>query len=155
MTVDESKDAFVHILDVAGNRPVETFFQRVKCPKSGIVALSGDDLLSTNRSADVSCQVVSSPYMPREYRNNMLPETVDANHSGIVVLILYKRGNGSHTDAHSSDEDESIEFLPLFANIGALNCFSTKLFDERRGNFLPSLTDLYDGYLLHFRISIG
>ena len=45
LTVDKSKDAVVHVVDIAGNGPVEALLQGVERPQSCIVTLGGDDLM--------------------------------------------------------------------------------------------------------------
>ena len=71
------------------------------------------------------------------------------------MLVTNVWGDGAHTDAHSTDKYESIELLPLRANICSQNGFGTKFTLERLGDCTASLADLYNGYLLHFNIVMG
>ncbi len=63
LTVDKSKDAVVHVIDIAGYRPVESLFERVECPKSGIVALGGDDGVGSQYTGYSVCQVIGTADM--------------------------------------------------------------------------------------------
>ena len=62
-TVDESKDAVVHVFNIACYRPVESLLKRIKRPKSGIVALSSYDLMGTNHSSHLTSQIVCASDM--------------------------------------------------------------------------------------------
>ena len=146
LTIDEGIDALVHVV-VTGNGPIESLSKRVECPQSGIVALGGDHLASTNQTSHFASQIISTANMPRKHRDGVQPQTINTHHSGVFVLVVDVGGDGTHTDAHRSDEHKTIELLPLFANIGTLYHLGTKFTLKRQGNILARLADLYDCYL--------
>lgn len=63
------------------------------------------------------------------------------------MLIVHERCNGANADAHSSKEHEGIKLLPLFPYFSTLNNLGVECSFQGVGNFLASLTDLYDCYL--------
>ena len=63
LAIDEGKDAVVHIVDVAGYGPVESLFEGVECPQSGIVALGGDDGIGTNQRSHFMSKFVGATHM--------------------------------------------------------------------------------------------
>ena len=71
------------------------------------------------------------------------------------MFILDIGGDGAYANAHRSDKNEGIEFIPMLPNLGTIYGFGTKFTLEDVSNILASLADLYDGYLLHFNISMG
>ena len=71
------------------------------------------------------------------------------------MLVLDVWRDGAHTDAHRSDKNEGIEFIPILTNFGTSDGLGTEFALKGVSNILASLADLYDGYLLHFNIVIG
>ena len=69
------------------------------------------------------------------------------------MLVLHEGDYGSYADTHSPDENESIELVPLYSNIGTSNDFGTEFTLKGIGNSLARLTYLYDSYL-HIRFFI-
>ena len=149
LTIDESKDALVHVLDITCHRPIETLLKRVECPQPSIVALSGDDRMGTNEGSHHTSQVIGSSHMTTEHGDDVLSKTVHTHHSRIRVLILNIWRNRSHTNAHSPDEDESIKLLPFIAHFRPPDGLGSKLVAQRYGNILSCLANLYNGYPLH------
>ena len=119
--VDESKDAVVHILYVARYRPVETLLKGIECPQPCIVTLGGNHLSGTDKSCNVACQLIGTANMSGQYRDDVLPQTVDTDDGRVGMLVFDIRCNGTDTDAHSTDEHKGIVFLPLFSHVLALD----------------------------------
>ena len=81
----------------------------------------------------------------------MLTETVDTYHGRVIVLVLNKRGNGSHADAQGTDENEGVELLPVAPyGIATDNLGFGVFLLQAGGNRFTSLIDLYDSYFVHF-----
>ena len=93
--------------------------------------------------------------MARKDRDGVLPEAVDADHSGVFVLVLDIRCDSAHADAHGTDEDEGVEVVPALADVGAGEDTCAQFSFQFRCDFAASLADGYNGYLLHFSIVIG
>jgi hypothetical protein len=91
----------------------------------------------------------------REDRDYVVAKRIYTDNGWVFVFILDIWGNRAHTDAHCANENEGIISVPLFTNIRTLNGLGTKFTLEYIGDFLAGLTNLYDGYLLHFNNSIG
>ena len=85
----------------------------------------------------------------------MLTEAVHTHHRRIFVLVLHKGGDGSHADAHGSNEDEGIEMIPLGTYLSALDGLGVQLTLQNRGDVTACLADGDDGYFLHRRIVMG
>ena len=115
LAVHESKDAVVHVFDVAGNGPVEALLKSVERPQAGIVALGGDDLAASNDGSHLARQVIGTSHMSAEHGNDILPQTVDADHGRIFVLVLDIRRNGADANTHCPNEYKGIESLPKLA----------------------------------------
>ena len=147
LSIDESKDAVVHVFDVTRHRPIETFLKGVECPKTCIVALGGDDLMPSDDGSHFARQFVRTSHMTRKHSNDVLPKAIDTHHRRIFVLVLHERRNCPDTNAHRSDEDKGIEVLPLITHFCALNGLGFQLSLQSQGNILPCLADLNNSYL--------
>ena len=135
--------------------PSITVGKRVEGPKSSIIALGGDDWLNTQSASNLFGQLISPSYVTREDRDYVVAKRIYTDNGRVFVFVLDIWGNGAYTDTHSANEDKGIELVPLFTNIRTLNGLGTKFTLEYIGDFLAGLTNLYDGYLLHFNNSIG
>ena len=71
------------------------------------------------------------------------------------MFVFYEWRYGSNADAHGSDEDKGIVFSPQLAYISTFDGFSAIGALQFAGDIGSSLANLYDGYLLHFSISMG
>jgi hypothetical protein len=85
----------------------------------------------------------------------MVAKRIYTDNGRVCMLIFYIGGNGSHANAHRSDKDKGIVLIPLLTDFRASDDLGTKFTLEDLRNILACLTDLYDGYLLHFKIVIG
>ena len=59
LLINEGIDTFIHIV-VTGDGPVESFCKCVERPKSCIVTLGSDDLVSPNQTRYLSCQIIGT-----------------------------------------------------------------------------------------------
>ena len=85
----------------------------------------------------------------------MQSKTINTNNGWVFVFILDIWSDGTNTDAHSTDKDKSIVFIPQLTDISATDCLGTKFTLEGDGNIFACFADLYDCYLLQFSISMG
>ena len=154
LAIHESADARVDIVK-PHHIPVELLVQRVERPQSGIVALGGDHFVRTKMGGNVACQVVGATDMAGENGDDVEPETVDADHGRVCVLVIDIRSDRPHTDAHSTYEHKGVVCLPLFTDVGSLDEIRTEFSFECRSYFATCLANLYDGYFLHDNISMG
>ena len=154
LAIHESADARVDIVK-PHHIPVELLVQRVECPQTGIVALCSDHFVRTKMGGNVACQVVGATDMAGENGDDVEPETVDADHGRVGMLVFDVRGDGAHADAHGTDENEGIIGCPLVTNIGSLDEFGTEFALQLTGDFAASIANLNDGYFLHDNISMG
>ena len=155
MAIDKSKDTVVHILDITGYRPVEAFLKSIEGPQTRTITLSSNHLVTTYNTYNLSCQVIGSTYMPTEYGDNILAQRINTDHGRITMFILDVWSDGTNTDAHSTNENESIKLLPLGRDSIATHTLGTKHLLQTGSDGSTSLADLYDCYLLHFSIVIG
>ena len=160
LTVDKGEDTIVHVILIAGDRPVETLLERVESPQTGIVTLGGNHLTTTEIRCDVTRQLVGTTDMSAQHRHNVHSQTIDTHHSRVFVLILHTRGYCADTNAHRTNEYEGIEILPTLTHEGAVDNFALRIWgmkqvQQRPGKIPTLVADRYDRYFLHRNIVIG
>ena len=77
-------------------------------------------------------------------------------HGGVFMLVLDIRGDGAYADAHRTDKHKGIVVSPVCRDgIATHSDGGGEMLFQAGGDSDACLADLYDCYLLHFRISIG
>ena len=149
LTVHEGENAVVHVFYLAGKRPVETFLERIERPETSHVALCGDDGSCTEDVGDAVCQLIGAAHMSAENRDGVRSDGIHAHNGRVGMLVLDKRRDGTHADAHGTDEDKGVAALPLLAHFLAVDDVRVQLPLQQLRQIAARRTDLYDG-CFHF-----